>query len=751
MPAPPPHRSSDSLTTPTRAGRPSHQSSASVGLSPISVYSYSETDPFLSPTSPRFFHPTSPTSPTWTGPTSPTRPDLRRTSSSPGILGALPLVHPPKRHRNRLYLVLVALAFLLALALVRFTQLPAPLEHKLEIYSARVGNGLARLASGSGVTQQEVEGVAAQEDDVFEVNETGEIRIRTTPRPRMISETGAEDVKYLGFLPHSGFHNQRIALQNALLLGKALNRTVLIPPIWVGWPIPTQFYSDLRKSWLDIMLSTPPSFDLGKSLTAKSPLNPPADFASSVTDFPCADCFADNTTWLASARAATERKQAKWREAGYEVRPDGYPIIPNLRPEDCKSYSAECRFTYRDTFLAYDFLVDLDEARKVGVEVVDRWDMRERALLNSLNVTQDDVYIIEDRQAFDFRFTDQHKYDDGDVPLIQPNLDPEDQRYNRHVSIDGLSALPHRVLLVGSLFGSGRVRLWHEPDAYDWSERLARAMAFRNPWLMRPADAIVARLGGRENYVGVHARVGDGEFQRYAARNMEQAWRDLVEGEMGLSSDVVEEMWNRVKPNVVVQPARSHSSHVPMTRRSSMHASPGSRNPWMLDDDDYTLEKLEQSRSRRKKRGLLDEVKALLPSTLWGADPSSRLQNLTCRAPLHTESRFKPFNVPLYLATDSRAPEADINLAPFFAAFPCTFLLSDFDRAQPERNDGLIVESVEQMGRLVNDLDGVPLGRLFLPFLEAIIASKGRLAVGTQHSTFSGFVQKHLHEAYWLD
>jgi len=35
-----------------------------------------------------------------------------------------------------------------------------------------------------------------------------------------------ENEKYLGYLPHSGFHNQRAALQNALYLGKLLNRTV---------------------------------------------------------------------------------------------------------------------------------------------------------------------------------------------------------------------------------------------------------------------------------------------------------------------------------------------------------------------------------------------------------------------------------------------------------------------------------------------------------------------------------------------
>ncbi|CAG8736590.1 17874_t:CDS:1 [Dentiscutata erythropus] len=36
---------------------------------------------------------------------------------------------------------------------------------------------------------------------------------------------------YLTYLPHSGFHNQRIALENAVFLAWFLNRTLIIPPL----------------------------------------------------------------------------------------------------------------------------------------------------------------------------------------------------------------------------------------------------------------------------------------------------------------------------------------------------------------------------------------------------------------------------------------------------------------------------------------------------------------------------------------
>ncbi|KAG0174291.1 hypothetical protein DFQ28_002671 [Apophysomyces sp. BC1034] len=40
--------------------------------------------------------------------------------------------------------------------------------------------------------------------------------------------------KFLTYLPHSGLHNQRIALINAMVLAKALNRTLIMPELNIG-------------------------------------------------------------------------------------------------------------------------------------------------------------------------------------------------------------------------------------------------------------------------------------------------------------------------------------------------------------------------------------------------------------------------------------------------------------------------------------------------------------------------------------
>ncbi|KAF9182627.1 hypothetical protein BGZ51_004541 [Haplosporangium sp. Z 767] len=73
------------------------------------------------------------------------------------------------------------------------------------------------------------------------------------PRP-----TFDPNEKYLAYLPHSGFHNQRITLENALLLAKYLNRTLLIPPVFLGPATEWRHFDILHRR---IMLQTKRGLD----------------------------------------------------------------------------------------------------------------------------------------------------------------------------------------------------------------------------------------------------------------------------------------------------------------------------------------------------------------------------------------------------------------------------------------------------------------------------------------------------------
>ncbi len=64
-----------------------------------------------------------------------------------------------------------------------------------------------------------------------------EITLKSTQEKYNIKETITSEFtqeKYITYLPHSGLHNQRVALENAVFMAWALNRTLILPPLILG-------------------------------------------------------------------------------------------------------------------------------------------------------------------------------------------------------------------------------------------------------------------------------------------------------------------------------------------------------------------------------------------------------------------------------------------------------------------------------------------------------------------------------------
>lgn len=323
---------------------------------------------------------------------------------------------------------------------------------------------------------------------------------------------------------------------------------------------------------------------------------------------------------------------------------------------------------------------------------------------------------MQDYQRYAYKFVDRVFPNSA---LVLPDLNPSTPWQHR-VSIPTLTALPHRLILVGSLFGSGRVlpSVAQTIKMKALEDLIGRSMAFRNSYLMKPALAIQERMGGHGNYVGVHARIGDGKFLNGAKEGMETSWWKLVR-KMKVKEGDARRMWELVGP---AKDERLMKRGIEKGESAWAHLDEQDEE----EGDSFLQEEPEEAKSSKyTKRAPL-----VLPSS------SRHLKNLTCRSPLHTNPAFTQFNTPLYLATDSLSPLTSPHLASFFHAFPCTFILSDFSTSS-NLNSGLIEESFGEMGRLINEMDGIGLGRLLVPFLEAMIAAKGILTVGTQGSTFS--------------
>ncbi|GAA95578.1 uncharacterized protein L969DRAFT_58563 [Mixia osmundae IAM 14324] len=517
--------------------------------------------------------------------------------------------------------------------------------------------------------------------------------VRTQPSPLRMPSGNPEE-KFLGYLPHSGFHNQRIELRNAMSLAAMLNRTLLVPPIWIGWPPYTQNYLQLQETW-----------DRQYTLHA--------------------DAFAPFSNASRLAKRQTSH---------------------HLTAEECKSYAKECKSTYKNTFISWDFLADLYKAER-DIRLVDRFDVRLEHLFELTNTTQADVFQLTDTGRGGYW----NLFIEDDPPALDPDgkpfpmfhrLSPEESKYHTRVSVPLLRQQPEKLMLMGSIFGDSRIK-YTSTRHKELQHEFGQSLAFDTELLNRPANKLRDMMGGSDNYIGVHARVGDGFFQEQATENMQTLFEHVL-----ATLQVPTRQWRRLTrmgPARMRQRTSSRGIHSPraasrahkLLRRAHAHRElvPSSD----MDEDDYydaaTVERRQVSSTVRP----LPVIKSAGDLPL---DPA-----LVCRGALYTEPDLLPLNTPVYLATDAPHPEDHPALSVFFAVFPCTFILSDFDRASPH-NTGPIINSLIYLEKSVNAGDHIGLGRLLIPFLEAMVAAKGAFTVGTTGSTFSGFATGELRRVY---
>ncbi|KAF9070863.1 hypothetical protein BDP27DRAFT_1323131 [Rhodocollybia butyracea] len=340
--------------------------------------------------------------------------------------------------------------------------------------------------------------------------------------------------KYLSYLPHSGFHNQRIALENALTLSRILNRTLLIPPIRLGRPLRYVNYNSLY------------------SFVALSGKNNLTHCSKTALDVPL--------------------------------------------PSECLDY-----FGY--TFLPWEWLFDFFAIIHDNQQAIFRWNLTDAWISECLNISSSDVRVLKDSSRYHFRFSD----------------DPSNKRkskFSEDLQISTLTSFPETLLQFGTLFGSSRLYL-SEPTHYHIRSQIRENMIITNPYLLRVADLVAKSLG--DSYLGVHVRLGDGQFQVDDGARARSVWSSLVQDKLGLSTEEARVL----EQNSIVLP-------------------------------DEPLD------------GSQEPLRDIL---------GSRLQ---CRGGDHTQAHLLPLNTPLFIATDAKDPTTNPHLALFFNTFPCAFHLGDF-------------------------------------------------------------------------
>ncbi|CAG8492888.1 18076_t:CDS:1 [Cetraspora pellucida] len=422
--------------------------------------------------------------------------------------------------------------------------------------------------------------------------------------------TISPEEKFLAYFSHSGYHNQRIALENALLLAKLLNRTLLLPPVMLGRPLPWLAFDILYRR---LFVTTKTGIEYCKDIS------------------------------------------------------ENYPL-----PAECLDY-----FSY--TIVSWDFLVDMDPINKWH-RIMDRPEHSYEWLEKNLNINQNnDIYFVKDSSRLDYRIYD------------TPNSTIPYSKYSRKMEISDLLAIDKKVIHFGSLFGSFRV-VPEFPTNLEHVIFIRKHLIPTNSLIQNAANRIINKLGGSKNFIGLHIRVSDGFFMKFAKPNIDNIYHRIIDTFTNLSPQEVD-----------ILEGGTHDSDILVDDTVDLG------DPIFRDFSTAT-----KSYQKNIDLNILKEVK--------------------CQKPFHPTD--KGVNTIIYIATDAESPRTNPLLFKFFNTFPCVFVLDDFDQELAEMKSARNVE------------DKTPLASYLIPMLDAMISSKGFRFYGTPKSTFSNYIDKTLHPLY---
>lgn len=435
----------------------------------------------------------------------------------------------------------------------------------------------------------------------------------------------SRDERYLAWLPHSGFHNQRVSFENALILARLLNRTLIVPPVRLGKAIRYGEFDKLRRH---IALSTKIGLEH-------------CSHAAFLTSFTPRECIGSSE----------------------------FSMVP------------------------WSFFIDLHAVSHI-VPVVERWDSSSAWLTRFLNVSRPETIHIKDSRPY------QHQiYDD------RANRSPLKPKYSERLDVEDLhdQYKTYRLLHFGSLFGSSRLRLKKAANQQIRREVRER-MVFANPLLLRTARQISASVGKSGHYIGLHLRLGDGEFEAAGAANVRLLWWSLVAGPLQLSVHEAQEVEARAMG-------------------WGLQGWPAPPSPFINVHD-------------TAKSASGDAINV-------GTTPNvstAMLTHTACRDlldHLETPNNMTRLLYPIFIATDAQSPRTNPSLLLFHRTLPCLFFLSDFQTSL-----------FDAFRSLRNDDDGLLLEPFLLPFVDSMVAAMGKMVIGTPHSTFSRFTVDVLHRVY---
>jgi hypothetical protein len=336
---------------------------------------------------------------------------------------------------------------------------------------------------------------------LFETSETanGDLLIKT----RQIAHTSEPNKGFLLYLPHSGFSNQISELENALLIAHILNRTLVLPPFYLGFTEnPFLPYEDQIKN-LRLIEAL---FTEGSAIKrSQAPLN---------ADYKCRKLFEvmEHRAIVSMDSLFDFKDLPEWanvksiREFVSIMRKHGKKQLDPSK--DLTEFKEQIMYTFRyiQNVSGANPSYFVDNAHN-NLSIV--------SLKRPYNRKKQHYVEIMGKKDREWNAESVFKVYDEKMPLFETKNDIYISRVplDKYAHIVNLGAnYPlNKVVVLGSTFGFSRVLLTDDKtEEKRWE--LKERMIYKNQILQNVAVAITDQIEEQGPFIGIHIRGGDGKF-----------------------------------------------------------------------------------------------------------------------------------------------------------------------------------------------------------------------------------------------
>ena len=505
--------------------------------------------------------------------------------------------------------------------------------------------------------------------------------------------------KYVSYLTHSGLNNQRIALENAILTAYLLNRTLIIPPLFLGRAVPWKPFNHLRS--------------LLKQRIKQI----------ETTRRKCID------------------------EVSHRISLNNATLIRENLYISCRKPSREV--TKWSNFVDFKFL------SKLNISFV------EMDTLHYPNFNISDTTIIKDDELYSYKLFDtdldqihHHQFEYFDVTTFENNeyvhkqpvidtpipMNNELQseymaKYKIPLEISFLRKFNHSLLQFGSLFGSSRLALFNKENI-KLQRHIQNSLIFDNDFINKITLKMKSEIGP---FLAIHYRSTEAGFINHRQYFMKHLHKEL----RTYMSFYIQQKHHEL-PGLLFADSPISSKTLLDASKSNEYEFKNDELEAIVRENIPTLAEIANIDNVPDK---MQKCKKFQKTWLKELIKTHYKDNRDKDARIYDKQLLKdlPAQLPLvlYIATDVVEPRKDKFLRNIQTKYPCTFYLQDFRDADVLRSDPLMMQEIniklKQSAPPIENGDLLAFGKgnLYYAFIDQIMAGSGVAFYGTEGSTFS--------------